>query len=210
MSSNNDEMDGGVDPVLAAMLANDAEEIAAAAPVVSLQAVQQAARAMHEAQVAVAEAEKDLKTKKEALRILEEVRLPELMDTAGVSSVSTPDGLVVTIESFMSASITEAKRPFVVQWLKDTENDELVKPELHMVFSKGELAEAQRIAAEMSTALGRPVEVLEAVNTTSFKALIAELRRESPDMSLPLDELGVYIGRKAKIKTSKAPKNALA
>jgi len=187
------------DPVLMAMLANDAEEIAAAAPVVSLQAVQEMARQMYDAQQVVVEAEADLKKKKEALRQIEEVKLPELMDTAGVSSVSTPDGLVVKIDSFMTASVTEAKRPFVIQWLKANEHDELVKPELSVTYSKGELEQAQEDAKALAALTGRPVSVEEAVNTASFKALIAELRREQPDLPLPLDELGVYIGRKAKL-----------
>jgi hypothetical protein len=193
-----------MDDDMLAQLQADAEEVAAAAPAADLTHIAQLARDVVTAQLEVLAAQKTLADASKKLLDLETKTLPEAMDSAQMKEFTTVDGLKIEVAPVISASISGPKKPFVCQWLRDNDQEELIKPTITVVYGKGALAVAQERATALSDELRdtAAVSVEEDVNTASFKALIKELRDTSPEEAakIPYEELGVYVGRKASVK----------
>lgn len=147
-----------------------------------------------------------LKEEKEKLRTLTEQTLPEAFDAASMSEFVTLDGKRFVVEPFITASLTEGKKPFAIEWLAENGHDELVKPTITIMYGKGERSVAREVAAALVKKHGvkGAVSVSDDVNTTSFKALIRELYDGGE--TLPLEQLGVYIARRCVVKEAKKGK----
>jgi hypothetical protein len=145
----------------------------------------------------VSKAEENLKTLKRRLANIQELELPEAMIAAGCAGFTMKSGRSITIKEDLSASISESKREYVVGWLRERGHDDIVTTDIRASLGKGSGELAQK-AAQMLIELGVVPSVNEGVNTSTFKALIRELRDEGED--IPYSELGVHPWKKAIIK----------
>lgn len=141
-----------------------------------------------------------LKTENTAIKELEEGRIPSFLGEAGLSLVALEDGTRIEVGENLTASIAGKTLPIVIDWLRKTNNDGLISTEVTSCFAKGKLADAEKLFDELKER-NLSVELAENVNTGSFKSLVKELLEAGE--SLPLEELGVYIVRKAVVKRPK-------
>lgn len=131
------------------------------------------------------------------LRQVQEVDLPSALDACNVRSFTTRSGQKITVEPFFHASISGQKKPIVLNWLRATGNDGIIKQEVICAFGKGEeslAAGLKRLLAES----GYQFDAEENVHAGTFKALVKELLGQG--VAVPLEDLGVYNGRRAVIK----------
>lgn len=148
-----------------------------------------------EAQVAAKE--KELALLQMMLRKVQETDLPDAMAAAGCRSFTLTSGQSISIEEGITASLTEAKRVVACQWLRANGFGDLVSENLILRFGRGEEAAATELATELVQRGMLPAMKTD-VNTGTLKALIKE--QLAAGVELPLDLLGAYQWKKAKIK----------
>jgi hypothetical protein len=164
-----------------------------------LRELSQLCLALHLTQVDIAMREEELKELKAHARSIEEGKIPEFMSLAGVSSLTLEDGTKVEVTNTMTASVAGKTLPVVLTWLKEAGYDAMIKTEVLATFGKGQLQKATSVQEELRER-GIDSKLAENVNTSSFKALMKELMEQGTP--LPLEDLGVYVIRRAKITSS--------
>ncbi|HIG58741.1 MAG TPA: hypothetical protein EYF95_10045 [Flavobacteriales bacterium] len=142
--------------------------------------------------------ENALALKKEELRQVVEIELPESMLNLGLTSFSLSDGSKISVETFYRGSIPKAREVEAFNWLKEYGHEDLIKNEVKCTFGKGEDQDANALMIILSKQ-GQDYENKKAVHPSTLKAFVREqLERGN---TLPLDILGVYVGQKSKIRS---------
>ena len=147
--------------------------------------------------------EESLKNAKERLRKLEELDLPQAMDTAGVKEFTLTNGAKVKVEDVVHANIPKAFEVPAFEYLRKTGNGDLIKNEVKAKFGRGQEEFANKLI-QFATSIGIEAEQKSAVAWNTLTAWVKEQR--SAGVNLPEDILGIYSGRKAKIVMPKARK----
>jgi hypothetical protein len=141
-----------------------------------------------------------------AIRDIEEKELPDLMDAAGAKDFTTSDGVKVSVESVVSASITKARESEAFKWLRDNGHAPLIKRELKVVFGKGQ----DNMAGEIKGLLTDKLAEMDidaapsdksSVHAGTLKSWVKEMVNEGKEF--PHETFGVWLGRKAKVKGAK-------
>jgi len=145
----------------------------------------------------VASIENELALKKEALRQVVEVSLPETMLALGLTSFSLSDGTKLQIKTFYRGSIPKAREKEAFDWLKGNGHGDLIKNEFKCSFGKGEEERATSLS-EILTTSDIDYEQKKAVHPSTLKAFVKE--QVERGKSMPLDILGVYVGQKSEIR----------
>lgn len=146
---------------------------------------------------------KELKGK---LNKLKTVELPDLMAECGTSLWKDPDtGHIIEISDFVSGSLPKdgPKRKQALEWLAKNEVADLIKMQISVAFEKREHNLAKDLSARLK---GEGFEVFEeeTVHAQTLLAHVRERLRNGDDV--PLETLGIYAGRTAKIKPPKKGK----
>ncbi len=147
--------------------------------------------------------EGQLKSKKIELQRVAEQDLPEAMDKIGMKKFELTDGTKIDISTFYNASIPAERKPEAFAWLDENGHGGLIKTEVEVKFERGEL----EIAKEFMTfirgfnQLSNEPELLQNVHFQTLRGFVRE--QVESGATLPQDLFGVFIGRKAKIKTPK-------
>lgn len=102
--------------------------------------IAQTAKDIHSAEKAVAEAEEELKERKKELARLSGQVMPELMQEARMTKLVTEDGIEVTIDEKLRASIPAdiEKATKALDWLENVGEGGAVKREMKISFGKDE------------------------------------------------------------------------
>lgn len=152
----------------------------------------------------VADLEARLKLAKEALRGIVEVELPDAITAAGLKEFTLKDGAKVTVEPFLTASLSDGRMAGAVDWLRQAGHDGMVVRVVTVTLPKGQDKQGERIVAALKK-LGVEPEDKSQVNTTSLKAWAREYltSEENKQRPLPLDVFGIYQGRRSKITVAK-------
>lgn len=87
--------------------------------------------------------EEDVELQKEEVKRLEERALPEAMNDIGFRDFTLSDGSKVEIETIYHAGIKVEDRPVAFKWLRSTENQGLIKAEVQVPFSRGDVDSAE-------------------------------------------------------------------
>lgn len=95
----------------------------------------------------IAGIEKDLKEKKERLKAISELLIPELFDTIQVEEITLSDGSKVSVKTKYAAGITEKSKPECLKWLRDNKFDGIISNEIVTKLKKGEGKHAKEIMA---------------------------------------------------------------
>lgn len=144
----------------------------------------------------ISEQEKLIKKDKELLRELTENLIPDLMNEMGLSEFKTKDGKTVSIEKFYSASISKDRFETASEWLRETNNDGIIKHEILVPVGR-ETELLEKVTAILSEA-GVGFENKESVHHSTLRAFVKE--RIENGQPLPLDLFGVHIGTRVKVK----------
>ena len=135
---------------------------------------------------------------KDQIRELEEDILPTLMDESGIAEVVLSDSSKVICGDFVAARIKDTDTAF--QWLRETNNDGIIKNEIKVVLDRGNDEQAQGALALLRER-GIPAALKESIHPSTLKAFVKEALN-NPDLAqtLPKEAFGVYEARKVTFK----------
>lgn len=151
----------------------------------------------------IAGLENELALAKENLRRVVAQDLPEAMDEVGMTTFTLDDGAKVDIKTVYSASIPEDRKEEAFDWLKNENDDGIIKAEVKVQFGKGEFEIAQSFLNFIRGFNEKAInpEYKESVHFQTLRAYVRE--RIEGGKPLPLDMFGVFVGREAKLKLPK-------
>lgn len=159
--------------------------------------VNEAAKRLEAAQEAASEADIEAKARKAELKQIQEVELPNLLETAGLKSCETLDGKKVNVSEYIRANIPDDKELDAFLWLEDNGHGDIIKDQFTIALGKGNDELASEIE-EFLTKKGVDFARKRGVHHSTLSALIKELMEEG--VPVPLDIFGAYRQRIAKIK----------
>lgn len=146
----------------------------------------------------IAQLEFKLGVKKEELRLVNEVKIPEIFHAMGMEKFKLANGAEIVVQKFYAASITAENEGRCFNWLKEKGYDDIIKNELKLNFGKGE-DEACIQLAEALEAQGYNFMNKKFVHPSTLKAFVKE-HCETGDAEFPRDLFSVFVGDKTKIK----------
>jgi len=147
----------------------------------------------------IAETAKTLKDLNAQRDVIAGDQIPTILDSTGLSEIRLSDGTKVIVAETLRVSVGKSSqyRPAVIAWLEREGHDDIIKDTVTALFNKGEGAKAEELlqtAAGFTAAVDRD----RSVNAQTFAALLRECMENGTDV--PLDELGVFVQREAKLK----------
>lgn len=150
----------------------------------------------------VSELEDNLSECKRRLNNLKIVQLPELMSECGVSEFKTDNGFKIFLGDFVSGSLPkdEYRRDEAIRWLEENGAESLIKTEVNLQFEKSQHNRALSLIADLADQ-GYHVTSKMGVHPQTLIAHVKERLRKGDEV--PLDLLGLYAGRTAKITPPK-------
>jgi hypothetical protein len=127
------------------------------------------------------------------------VELPDAMAEVGLSTFSLSSGFTIKVEEFVSGSLPkdEFRRDAAISWLSENGAEALIKTEVNLTFAKSEHNRALSLISELSDK-GYNVSAKNGIHPQTLIAHIRERLKSGEEV--PLDLLGLYAGRVAKIK----------
>lgn len=154
-------------------------------------------REAREAAQVVQEAEEALRAAQSAYKDIVQRQLPELMKEAGQLRLKTLDGVQLTLEEQVRASLPKDRMIEALAWLRSNGHGAVIKNVVSASFGKGEEAQAEKAAAVLQRNNFHP-ERRETVHPQTLAALVREMLADGTDV--PLDLLGVHLQTEVKMK----------
>lgn len=144
----------------------------------------------------------ELKDLKEKIRAMEEDKLPSMMQELQLTEITLNNGWKLKLGEKVTASITEEKRPFAMDWLIKNDFGGLIKTEIKMTFDRGAVDEAIKVAAELREEYpDKEVDAKSTVHPMTLTSFVKEqLGKGAP---LPLDIFSVFTITKVELKKGK-------
>lgn len=153
----------------------------------------------------VEELEQQLSDMKKNLNRIKTVDLPDAMAEAGLSELSLNNGFKITIDDFVSGSLPkdDERRRQAINWLEQNGADTLIKTDVNIQFDKSKHNEALNLMGMLEE---HDIEFTSksGVHPQTLLAHVKERLRKGDEV--PLELLGLYAGRVAKIKAQKGKK----
>jgi hypothetical protein len=146
-----------------------------------------------------------LKELKAQLHQLTTVTLPDQMSSAGTSLFKNEEGWKVEVKPFVAGSLPkeEEKRTAALEWIRSVQAGDIIKNRLAVEFERGEDNIAGEIKAKLDE-LGMDYELKEDVHPQTLLSFARERMKGGEEV--PLETLGLYAGRNAKIEPPKRRK----
>jgi len=141
--------------------------------------------------------EQQLKDAKLDLRDLEENTLPEAMNEIGMTQFKLISGETVSVEDVIRASIPKDRQEVAHKWLEEHGHGDIIKHNVSVQFKKSE-EEKVKLCLEVLNDSGFTAMDKKDVHWKTLTSLVKEVLDKGQDV--PYDDLGVFIGRKAKVK----------
>ena len=155
-----------------------------------------------QAELAMAEAEEELKRRKDALARISQKELPELMEEAQQLRVTTADKLEVVLEESVHGSIPVANRDAAVEWLDEHDHSNLVDRVYEIRFGREDDAWARKFERDMQRRKRQlPCRRVVGVNPSRLKGFVREALRNG--VQLPLELFGIHRRKETKVKLPK-------
>jgi hypothetical protein len=136
---------------------------------------------------------------------LESVELPDLMFSVGLREFTTENGGKIEIKDIVSGTITEPKREAALAWLKDHGHSGIIKHQFKVELPKDAVKDVKKAAALkiQLEKLGLSVVDQETVHPQTLCAWAREMLADPATAAIPLDTLGIYVGKRATVKQSR-------
>jgi len=153
-------------------------------------------------ELAISDLENETKQLNKRLNVIKTTEIPELMSEIGVDKFELSDGTKIKISEFVAGSLPKENeaRKKAFQWLEDHELGSIIKTDVNLTFGKGEDNMAKNLIASLQEQEYDPV-VTKTVHPQTLQSSIKELMRDGKEV--PLDDLGLYAGKTAKINLGK-------
>lgn len=145
----------------------------------------------------IEELNKELEKANDALRLISEAQIPDLMNQLGGIQKIVVRGRTIEIKKWYGASISEVNKPHAFKWLAEHDHDSLIKNDVIAKFGKGENDKAKKLVKAISE-LGYGVEQKMYVHPQTLKAFVKEQIEKGVDF--PQDLFGVHTGYVTTIK----------
>lgn len=141
--------------------------------------------------------EEQLKLEKEKFNHINQIVLPELMASIGMSEFKLENGIKLKVEDVISAKIPEDRENEAFAWLEETGNAGMVKSQISLAFAKDQ----QKKEEEVLKALGECDVSFSRKRGIHFQTLKAFVKGQL-EAGEPLDQelFGVFIGKKITVK----------
>lgn len=130
--------------------------------------------------------------------------LPSLLDSAGLIDFTLEDGSVIEIKDVVSGSLPSAdkkpaEREAAIEWIKENGGDGIIKTYYNTEFGVGQ----ERLAKLFESIITKAKFIAKKTVGVHPQTLCAFVREKLENgEEVPVDKLGVYTGRHAKIKLS--------
>lgn len=147
-------------------------------------------------ELAVNQAEEQLKQAQAKLLVMNERTIPDCMAELQLSQVKMQDGRSVTVKRYVKANIPVAMRGDALHWLEDNGYGDLIKHEISLKFGKGEGGAAEQLKDLLCT-VGFSYAEKEEIHASTLNSFATEMVETG--QSLP-DFFNVYIGNKTVVK----------
>jgi hypothetical protein len=149
------------------------------------------------AQEIVADLENSLALEKERLRKIQEEELPETMLAIGLTNFTLPDGYNLSVKTFYRGNINKNNTEKAHEWIRDNGHADLIKNDITCSFGKGEDHGALVLMGKL-TEMNVDYENRKHIHASTLKGFV----KEQVEMGkvLPLDLLGVHIGKRSEIR----------
>jgi hypothetical protein len=146
----------------------------------------------------IVEAEVQLSNLKQNRKTIAEEHLPQLMEQAGIDSLSLASGRKIEIKEFVDAKIKDPNVAF--QWLRETNNDSIIKNEISVSLGRGDDALAQEIISTLKEKHDIEANVRVGIHNMTLKSFCRDAL-DNPELAetLPKDAFGIYQGKRAKV-----------
>lgn len=162
--------------------------------------IAQTARDVLSAQEVVVQREEALKDAQRQLRVLQQEVLPDLMTTAGQESLTTIDGLKVSMKTGTQWRPDQDQKALTVRWLEENGHAGIVKREVKVSLGKVTQGEVDKLASHLVEMGFSPAARLD-VHPQTFGALVRELMARGQDV--PLSDMGAEVTKFAEVKPAK-------
>lgn len=127
--------------------------------------------------------------------------IPEIMGELGMEEFKLVDGSKVTVKQDIKCGLTEERKPAGFAWLRDTQNDGIIKTQVSLAFGKGEAKDAEKAVEALHAAGFDNAATEDSVHPATLKSFVKECLENG--VSIPLDTFGVYEFKLAKITAPK-------
>ena len=146
----------------------------------------------------IVEAEIQLSNLKQSRKTIAEEHLPTLMEQAGIDSLKLASGRKIEIKEFVDAKIKDPNVAF--QWLRETNNDSIIKNEISVSLGRGDDALAQEIISTLKDKHDIEANVRVGIHNMTLKSFCRDAL-DNPELAetLPKDAFGIYQGKRAKV-----------
>jgi len=162
--------------------------------------VSTAARRVLKGQEVIAQLEERLKAAKETMKFLLEVDLPDSMAEIGLESFTLDTGQKVEVKPIVAGSIPKKNLEEALAWLTKNGHAGLIKTSIELSFDRDDRAKALKVLAALKEQ-GLEPSIDESVHAQTLGAWARELIKQGKsEKELPLDLLGLYVGRRATVK----------
>jgi hypothetical protein len=132
---------------------------------------------------------------------LTQKHLPEAMASLGMDSFSLADGSKISVKDFVSGTLNKAPdKEVALAWVNDNGGESLIKTDVKMSFGKGQDNQAKN-AIGLLQEQGYEVEADKTIHPQTLAAFAREKMAAGED--IPLEQLGLFAGRHAKIQLGK-------
>lgn len=146
----------------------------------------------------ILQAEAEVSNLKQRRKQVAEELLPDLMNKCGLSLIQLNNGAKIQINEFVDARIKDPDVAF--QWLRDTNNDSIIKNDITVSLGKGDDALAQQVIATLKESHDIDAQVRIGIHNMTLKSFCKDAL-DNPELaeSLPREAFGIYEGQRAKI-----------
>lgn len=141
-----------------------------------------------------------LKDAKERLRDVAERQIPDLMDEIGVDTITTSQGLKVSVKTTLHASVPVVQRDAAWNWLDEHGHGGLIKRSVMVAFNRDQEAAADELVDGLRSKFPN-VKTERKVEPSTLSAFIREQLQEGEEV--PLELFGALVKRRAKIEEAK-------
>lgn len=125
--------------------------------------------------------------------------IPGIMDELGLSKLKLDNGLSISIQSDVQATISAANKEEAYNWLRDNGLGSIIKNQVAVQFDKTQDAEAIALKEKLLME-GFGVSHTETIHAGTLKSTCREAVEKG--INIPEDLFGLYIGKKTKVSNN--------
>jgi len=160
--------------------------------------IRQLGDTLNELDQKILQQEAEVSELKQKRKHVAEELLPDLMNKCGLNLIQLNNGAKIQIKEFVDARIKDPDVAF--QWLRETNNDSIIKNDITVSLGKGDDALAQQVIATLKESHDIDAQVRIGIHNMTLKSFCRDAL-DNPELaeSLPREAFGIYEGQRAKI-----------